>query len=178
MILPLLCSSNFNNIHPSQSFLLLGRWLTTSIMKWLIINISSSSLTHVNTDKKDHLGCTSSTIADSVWTEALWPPKWYWFHHSKGHSWCWFPFFFIVSPPNLLTRWALPLLLPHANPSQCSPPGYTAPTAWCASSFGLSHPDQVCPSRRTQLRSATRWFLAASFLCLSLPSTDRQHLSF
>lgn len=40
---------------------------------------------------------------DSVWTEALLPPKWYWFHHSKGHDWCWFPFFFIVSPPNLLT---------------------------------------------------------------------------
>lgn len=116
MILPLLCSSNFNNIH-----------FTTSIMKWFTVNISSSGLTHANIDKKDHLGCTSSTIAQTQCKL-----RHYYLQNDTGFitakdtTGVGFLFFPIVSPPHL-TRWVLPLLLPHANLSQCRPPGYTRP---------------------------------------------------
>ena len=143
------------------------------VLEWVAISFSRGSSWPSDQTRVSHIAGRHYRLShQGSPTEALLPPKWCWFHHSKWHDWCWYSkwhdFFFIVSPPNLLTRWAPLLLLPHANLSQRGPPDNTAPTACCALSFGFSHPNQLCPSRCTQLRSASWGFLAALFLCLSL----------
>ena len=97
------------------------------VLEWVAISFSRGSSWPSDQTRVSHIAGRHYRLShQGSPTEALLPPKWCWFHHSKWHDWCWYSkwhdFFFIVSPPNLLTRWAPPLLLPHANLSQPGPP--------------------------------------------------------
>ena len=81
------------------------------VLEWVAISFSRGSSWPSDQTRVSHTAGRHYRLShQGSPTEALLPPKWCWFHHSKWHDWCWYSkwhdFFFIVSPPNLLTRWA------------------------------------------------------------------------